>query len=152
MKYLKLFLENFSGNDYGIFYLKTVFPKGHRLEWLNYLHLDNRIPKQLLYEITIITDDTNSKDGIIIPLDNSIQPGCVTKPEIVKEVANDVYQKFCDIFEKLTGDKDCIRLVWGIGKIDNVNHETTHNLYSYPIVIKVGHLLDSSSESGIFKV
>ena len=152
MKYLKLFLENFSENEYGIFYLKTVFPRGHKLEWLNYLHIESGIPDDLLDKINVVADEINFKSGIIIPLDKSIQPGCVTTSEIVEEVANEVYQKFCDIFERLTGDKDCIRLVWGIGEIDNVDKDTTHHLNSYPIVIKVGRFLDSSKEPGIFKV
>ena len=152
MKYLKLFLENFSENEYGIFYLKTVFPRGHKLEWLNYLHIESGIPDDLLDKINVVADEINFKSGIIIPLDKSIQPGCVTTPEIIEEVVNEVYQKFCDIFEKLTGEKDCIRLVWGIGEITNVDKYTTHYLDNYPIVVKVGRFLDSSKEPGIFKV
>jgi hypothetical protein len=152
LKYLNLFLENFSEKEYGIFYLKTVFPRGHKLEWLNYLHIQNRIPKDLLDEIKLVSNEINSKKGIIIPMDKSIDPGCVTTPETIEQIANEVYQKFCDIFEKLTGDKDCIRLVWGIGEIKNVDQDTTHHLNSYPIVVKVGRLLDSSKKSGIFNV
>jgi hypothetical protein len=138
--------------EYGIFYLKTVFPKRHKLEWLNYLSLSRSLPKDLSEEIDNIANDINSREGIVIPLDRAIQPGCVTLPEIVEEVANEVYNRFCEIFEKLTGDKDCIRLVWGIGEIENVDEETTHHLHHYPILIKVGRFLDSSKKPGIYKV
>lgn len=138
--------------DYGIFYLKTVFPKGHKLEWLNYVYLSRSLPKDLSEEIDSIANDINSREGIVIDLDRAIHPGCVTLPEIVEEVANEVYNRFCKIFEKITGDKDCIRLVWGIGEINNVNKDTTHHLDSYPIIVKVGRFLDSSKKSGIYKV
>ena len=140
--------------EYGIFYLKTVFPKGHRLEWLNYLHISKSMPKDLSDELNLLVSEINSKNGIIIRMDKGVDPGCVTTSEIIEEVSNEVYNRFCDIFEKLTSDnvKDCIRLVWGIGEMENINYKSTHYLPAYPIVIKVGRFLDSSKKSGIFKV
>ena len=140
--------------EYGIFYLKTVFPKGHRLEWLNYLHISKSMPKDLSDELNLLVSEINSKDGIIIRMDKGVDPGCVTTSEIIEEVSNEVYNRFCDIFEKLTSDnvKDCIRLVWGIGEMENINYKSTHYLPAYPIVIKVGRFLDSSKKPGIFKV
>ncbi len=140
--------------EYGIFYLKTIFPKGHRLEWLNYLHISKSMPKDLSDELNLLVSEINSKDGIIIRMDKGVDPGCVTTPEIIEKVSNEVYNRFCDIFEKLTSDnvKDCIRLVWGIGEMENINYKSTHYLPAYPIVIKVGRFLDSSKKSGIFKV
>ena len=140
--------------EYGIFYLKTVFPKGHRLEWLNYLHISKYMPKDLSDELNLLVSEINSKDGIIIRMDKGVDPGCVTTSEIIEEVSNEVYNRFCDIFEKLTSDnvKDCIRLVWGIGEMENINYKSTHYLPAYPIVIKVGRFLDSSKKPGIFKV
>lgn len=140
--------------EYGIFYLKTVFPKGHRLEWLNYLGISKYIPKDLSNEIDLLISDINSKQGIIIPMDKGVDAGCVTTPEIIEEISNEVYNRFCQIFEKITSDnvKDCIRLVWGIGEIENVNYKSTHYLPAYPIMIKIGRFLDSSKKPGIFKV
>ena len=140
--------------EYGIFYLKTVFSKGHRLEWLNYLHISKSMPKDLSDELNLLVSEINSKDGIIIRMDKGVDPGCVTTSEIIEEVSNEVYNRFCDIFEKLTSDnvKDCIRLVWGIGEMENINYKSTHYLPAYPIVIKVGRFLDSSKKPGIFKV
>ena len=140
--------------EYGIFYLKTVFPKGHRLEWLNYLHISKSMTKDLSDELNLLVSEINSKDGIIIRMDKGVDPGCVTTSEIIEEVSNEVYNRFCDIFEKLTSDnvKDCIRLVWGIGEMENINYKSTHYLPAYPIVIKVGRFLDSSKKPGIFKV
>ncbi len=108
--------------EYGIFYLKTVFPKGHRLEWLNYLHISRVIPKDLSDELDSLVSDINSRNGIVIPMDKGVDPGCVTEPEIIEEVANEVYNRYCEIFERLTSDnvKDCIRLVWGIGEMEDV--------------------------------
>ncbi len=140
--------------EYGIFYLKTVFPKGHRLEWLNYLHISKSMPKDLSDELNLLVSEINSKNGIIIPMDKGVDPGCVTTPEIIEEVSNEVYNRFCKIFERLTSDnvKDCIRLVWGIGEMESVDYKSTHYLPSYPIMIKIGRFLDSSKKSGIFKV
>ena len=140
--------------EYGIFYLKTVFPKGHRLEWLNYLHISKSMPKDLSDELNLLVSEINSKNGIIIRMDKGVDPGCVTTSEIIEEISNEVYNRFCDIFEKLTSDnvKDCIRLVWGIGEMENINYKSTHYLPAYPIVIKVGRFLDSSKKPGIFKV
>jgi hypothetical protein len=140
--------------EYGVFYLKTVFPKGHRLEWLNYLHISKSMPKDLSDELNLLVSEINSKNGIIIPMDKGVDPGCVTTIEIIEEVSNEVYNRFCEIFERLTRDnvKDCIRLVWGIGEMENINYKSTHYLPAYPIVIKVGRFLDSSKKPGIFKV
>ncbi len=140
--------------EYGVFYLKTVFPKGHRLEWLNYLHISKYMPRDLSDELNLLVSEINSKNGIIIPMDKGVDPGCVTTPEIIEEVANEVYNRYCEIFERLTSDnvKDCIRLVWGIGEMEDVNYKSTHYLPSYPIMIKVGRFLDSSKKSGIYKV
>jgi hypothetical protein len=140
--------------EYGVFYLKTVFPKGHRLEWLNYLHISKSMPKDLSDELNLLVSEINSKNGIIIPMDKGVDPGCVTSPEIIEEVSNEVYNRFCEIFERLTSDnvKDCIRLVWGIGEMENINYKSTHYLPPYPIMIKVGRFLDSSKKPGIYKI
>jgi hypothetical protein len=112
------------------------------------------MPKDLSDELNLLVSEINSKNGIIIPMDKGVDPGCVTTIEIIEEVSNEVYNRFCEIFERLTRDnvKDCIRLVWGIGEMENINYKSTHYLPAYPIVIKVGRFLDSSKKPGIFKV
>jgi len=138
--------------EYGIFYIKTVFPKGHKLEWLNYLQIGKYMPKDLSDLLGELVMDVNSKEGIIIPMDKSINAGCVTQPDVIEEIVNNVYNSYCNIFEKLTGDIDCIRLVWGIGEMDNVDYKSVHELPSYPIIVKIGRFLDSSKSYGIYQI
>jgi hypothetical protein len=99
-------------------------------------------------------------------MDNSIIPGCVSKPESIEGIANDIYQGMLDIFKRLTGDENCIRLVYGIGEVNEdhmENHvKSTHQVGSFPIMIKIGHFLDygpggkkskkSDHTPGMFKV
>lgn len=148
MKYLKKY-----NDEYGVFYLKPVFPKGHKLQWLNYAR--GKTAEDLDKEINDLTDRINtqySKD-IYIPLNNNLQPGCATTPEMVEEIANDVYTSMNDIFKRLTGDTDVIRLVYGVGLMNLSKSDTNlHHLESFPILISVGHKLDSSKEPGIYRV
>jgi hypothetical protein len=154
--------------EYGILYAKVVFPSNHRLYWLNHCFLTNILPKDLQEEIKKLSTDINSKykDSIIVPMDNSIIPGCVSKPESIEGIANDIYQGMLDIFKRLTGDENCIRLVYGIGEVNEdhmENHvKSAHQVGSFPIMIKIGHFLDygpggkkskkSDHTPGMFKV
>jgi hypothetical protein len=57
------------------------------------------------------------------------------------------------MMEKLTGESNCIRLVYGVGELPVCNvKETTHQIGSFPLMIKVGRSLDHGTEPGIFKV
>jgi hypothetical protein len=58
-------------------------------------------------------------------MDNSIVPGCTTEPEVIEEVANDIYNGMLDIFKRLSGDENCIRLVYGIGELPEDHIKTT---------------------------
>ncbi len=152
--------------EYGILYARAVFPKENRLYWLNFCNLTGLLPKDLQVEIKNLSTEINSryKESIVIPMDNSIIPGCVTKPELIEEVANDIYQGMLNIFKRLSGDDNCIRLVYGVGELPEKyikNVKSTHEIGSFPIMIKIGHFLDygpdgkgsgSTYEPGLFKI
>jgi len=179
MKYLKLF-ENFEQpegtgkesslerkvdgkvikkmTNYGILYAKVSFPKHHQLHWLAHCGLFDILPKDLKNEIISLSDRINQKwkDYIIVPMDRRIEPGIITKPEVIKEVAQDIFDGMNIMMKKLTGETDCIRLVYGVGELDEdwiENHvESTHEVGSFPIMIKIGRSVDRGSEPGIFMV
>jgi len=144
--------------EYGILYAKVTFPSNHRLSWLNDCFLTNILPKDLQEEIRKLSIDINSKykDSIVVPMDNRIIPGCVSRPESIEDIANDIYQGMSDIFKRLGVDENCIRLVYGIGEVDEDHMENTvksaHEVGGFPIMIKIGRFLDSSKKPGIFKV
>jgi hypothetical protein len=153
--------------EYGILYAKPLFPKGNKLEWLNYafLHIEN-MPKDLSQKIKEFVSYINSKysDKIVIPLDYATQPGLVCESDVIEEIANLVYEGFNKIIKDLTGFENCYILVWSIGEMEQPeelirqgkrisdNVPTLHNIDPYNIVVKVGHKLDSTKEPGIFKV
>ena len=155
-----------NNREYGILHARPVFPKENRLYWLNFCNLTNMLPKDLQIEIKNLSTKINTKYNgvIVVPMDNSIIPGCVTKPESIEEVAKDIYQGMLDIFKRLSGDENCIRLVYGVGELPEEHMKTvesTHEIGSFPIMIKIGHFLDygkagkgygSTYEPGIFKV
>ena len=144
--------------EYGILYAKVSFPTGHKLAWLNNHFLPNMLPKDLLEEVKKLSSDINSKfgDSIIVKMDARLIPGCVTTPESINMVASAIYDGMLDIFYRLTGDKNCIRLVYGIGELPSEyienEVETAHAIGSFPIMVKIGHFLDGSKETGMFKV
>lgn len=149
MKYLKGYKK-----EYGVLYLRPIFPKEHKLYWLNYVRgktgandLDNEI-KDLSDRI-----NTQYSEYIVLKLDDKVHPGCATTPDMIEVIANDIYVSISEIYERLTGEKNVIRLVWGIGEMEITKSDVTlHHLDSFPILIKVGHELDDFNETGIFKV
>lgn len=143
--------------EYGILYAHAGFPKGSKYEWLNYCAMTNILPKDMQKEIKELSDDINLryKDVIIVPMDNRIVPGCVTVPEAIEEVANEIYKGMQSIFKKFIDNKDCVRLVYSIGQVHQKRMEETtsaHEIGSYPVMVKVGRFLSSSTKPGIFKV
>lgn len=149
--------------EYGIFYAKPLFPRGHKLEWLN--HAFGQMPKDLSEMIKDLAKSINEEysDNIIIPLDNNTTPGIVTEPEVIEEVANLVYDGFNQIFNDLVGESNCYVLVWSIGEMGDPNEiikqstrikdiPTLHNVEQYPVLIKVGNKINSIKEPGIYKV
>jgi hypothetical protein len=152
--------------EYGILYARVVFPRNHKLEWISHCALTGILPKDLKNEIKRLSEHINQKwkDSIVIPMDNSIVPGCTTKPEVIEEVAHDIYKGMLDMFKRLSGDENCIRLVYGVGELPEKHIkecESTHEIGHFPIMVRIGHFLDYgpdgswnriSYEPGIFKV
>jgi hypothetical protein len=148
--------------EYGILYGKPNFPSDHKLRWMNYAI--GQMPKDLSDKVKELSESVNSKysDKIIIPLDNKIYPGIVCEPDAIEEIANFVFNEFNLIFKELTGDEGVYKIVWSIGKMDEVEEiikqstrvsktPTLHHLNPYPVIVKVGRFIDKA-ESGIFKV
>lgn len=155
------FIEN--PKEYGILYSTPIFPKEHKLYWLNYAF--GAMPKDLSDKVKELSEFINNKfsDKIIIPLDNNIKPGLVSEPEVIEEIANLVYNGFNNIFKELTGDDNCYIVVWSIGEMDQPEElirqgtrikstPTLHNVDNYPVVVKVGHKIDELKSPGLYKV
>jgi len=153
--------------EYGILYAKVVFPENHKLRWLSHFGMGlELLPKDLTKELITLVDRINTeyKDVIVVPMDKRIMTGCVTKPEAIEEVSKSIYDGMNKMIEKLTGEINTIRLVYGIGELDEEieNEESTHYIGAYPIMIKIGHFLDYGSagkkshtycyDPGLFKV
>jgi len=143
--------------DYGVIYVKTCFPVGHKFEWLNYCAISSVLPKDLksgLYEFSEYINKTYV-DYIIVPMDNNLIPGCVCLPENVDEIANDIYDGLSNLFRNLVNENDCISLVYGVGKIHDKyikSVKSTHKIEYYPIMVKVGRAIESMKTPGIIKV
>lgn len=143
--------------NYGILYTQTVFPKGHRYEWLRFCNLTNILPLDLKQATKALSDRINSEfsDSIVVKMDNSIFPGCVTTPDKIEEVAQAIYDGMSEIFRKLKVDDNCIRLVYGVGEIEEkwmTKVKSAHEIGSFPIMIKIGRTLDSAKTPGIINV
>ena len=149
--------------EYGVLYAKPSFPKGHKLEWLNYAF--GQMPKDLSDKIKELVESLNNKysDKIIIPLDYSIKPGLVCEPDVIEEISNSVYNGYNQIFEDLVGENNCYVVVWSIGEMEQPEElirqgtrvqdvPTLHNIDPYNLVTKVGRYLDSQKQPGIYKV
>ena len=163
-------MEEFFGEmkEYGVLYARVCFPKEHRLNWISFCNIFSLLPKDLQSEVSSLTESINTKykDVIVVPMDKSIIPGCVTLPDSIEEVANEIYTGMNKIFEKLVGETDVVRLVYGIGEMnkDWIEKETTttHEIGNFPIMVKVGRFLDYGEagkksgiityETGLYKV
>lgn len=142
--------------EYGVLYAKVCVPRENKIHWLGHCAMYNILPKDLKREIKILSENINKKykDSIVIPMDKRIMPGITTNPEVIEQVAQDIFDGMNLMMEKITGDTNCIRLVWGIGEMDEEieDRESSHMIGNYPIMIKVGQTLDNGWKPGIFKV
>jgi len=142
--------------EYGVLYAKVCVPRENKIHWLGHCAMYNILPKDLKREIKILSENINKKykDSIVIPMDKRIMPGITTNPEVIEQVAQDIFDGMNLMMEKITGDMNCIRLVWGIGEMDEEieDRESSHMIGNYPIMIKVGQTLDHGWKPGIFKV
>lgn len=143
--------------EVGVLYCKVSFPKEHKLHWLSHCAITNILPKDLQIELKYLVDSLNQeyKDDLLIPIDNRIMPGCVSKPEKIEEIANKLYQGFISMFQKLGVEDPKIRLCYIVCDIPDesiINKESTHYIDPLPCMIKLGHSLDKSYEPGIYKL
>jgi hypothetical protein len=139
--------------EYGVIYIKVCPKKGTPGEWIRYCQILSATPKSFQKNAENIANNINTKysDNIIIPMDIDVHPGCTTTPEVVEEVATDMYNQFCELAER-QGVPNSIRCAYSVGEMDNVDYESTHYLPSYPVMVKVGRFLDESDEPGIYKI
>lgn len=139
--------------EYGVVYIKVLPPKGNKLEWIKYCYLFSYLPKSIQGNITHITNDINTKyaSDIVIPMDIMLHPGCTTKAEKVEEIATDMYNQFLDLADR-QGFPNCVRCVYSVGELSDINVSSTHKLGYDNVMLKVGRFLDESEEPGIFKI
>jgi hypothetical protein len=84
-------------------------------------------------------------------MDIDVHPGCTTTSESVEEIATDMYNQFCELVER-QGIPNSIRCVYSIGELSNIDVDSTHHLGTDEVMVKLGHFLDESDESGIYKI
>ena len=139
--------------EYGVIYIKICPKDGTPGEWIKYCQVISGTPKSFQKNSEEIANDINTKysDDIVIPMDIDVHPGCTTTPEKVDEIAQDMYNQFCELAER-QGIPNSIRCVYSIGELENVDKESTHHLISYPVMTKIGRFLDESDEPGIYKI
>ena len=136
---------------YGIVYIKICPKEGTPGDWIKYCHLLSATPMSFQKNVSEIAADINFRymDDIVIPMDVDVHPGCVTKPERVKEIAEEMYSKFSEMAER-QGIPNSIRCVYSVGEMEKVDYDSAHYLPAYPVMVEVGRFLDSSDEPGIF--
>lgn len=144
-------LSIYDNKNYGVIYAK-ICPKDKKNgSWIKYCHLISQTPQSFQDEMRDIVDYINKKYSLIIPMDFSVHPGCVSNVEEVDEVAKEIFEKLKDLAKK-QGIENSIRCVYGIGELEDVNVESIHYLKPYEIMVKVGRFLDNSDEPGLFKI
>lgn len=136
---------------YGAIYLKVCPVEGSEGEWIKYCNIFSSMPKSFQLNTKEIVEDINTRysEYMAIPMDIEIHPGCVASPEKVKEIAEDMYRQYSEMCER-QGIPDSVRCVYSIGEMENVDVESIHDLYSYPVIVKLGRFLDESDEPGLF--
>ena len=138
--------------DYGIIYIKII-PKSPKADWIQYCHLFKSLPDFLQLDFMSIISRINEKyqNEIIVPLFNNVHPGCITKPEDVKTIANDLYYKYDELMFELL-DEHCIRGVYTIGEVDNPNKDISINQTYGAGLVKVGRYLDKFDSIGLYEI
>ena len=139
--------------NYGVVYVKICPPKGHNAEWIKYCHILSSTPTSLQSNIRQIVNKINSdyKDSIVIPMDITVHPGCTTTYESVEEISNKIYSMYVEMMDR-QDVPDCVRCVYSVGELSNIDVDSTRHLGSDEVRIELGRFLDSSDEPGIFKV
>ena len=138
--------------EYGVIYTKICPKDGTPGDWIKYCHFLSETPKSFQENVAIITEDINTrfKDDIVIPMDEDVHPGCTSKPEKVREIAEEMHSLYSEMCER-QGIPNTVRTVYTIGELDNVDKESTHYLHGETMV-KLGRFLDESDETGIYEI
>jgi hypothetical protein len=138
--------------EYGVIYTKICPKDGTPGDWIKYCHFLSETPKSFQENVAIITEDINTrfKDDIVIPMDEDVHPGCTTKPEKVREIAEEMHRLYSEMCER-QGIPNTVRTVYTIGELDNVDKESTHYLHGETMV-KLGRFLDKYDETGIYEI
>ncbi len=139
--------------EYGVIYIKICPKEGTPGEWIKYCQILSATPKSFQKNAENIANNINTKysDNIIIPMDIDVHPGCTTTPEVVEEVATDMYNQFCELAER-QGVPNSIRCAYSVGELSNVEVDSTHHLGNDEVMVRVGRFLDESDEPGIYKI
>ena len=136
---------------YVLIYLKII-PKD-KLSWIKYCNIFGALPTFIQNDIKIIVDELNEKykNDLIIPFSYTPQTGCLVNPKNYSNVVGELFIKYDSMMKKYN-DNPSIRIVFGIGDIERIDFDSVHKLHPEPIIVKIGHTLDSSDETGIWRV
>lgn len=138
---------------YGVMYVKICPEDNKPGSWIKHCYIKSIIPKSLQLGLNRIVNYINTayKDDIIIPMDDNVHPGIVTKPNKIYRISKEIYEKFC-ILASEEGIPDSIRCVYSAGDLVDTNVKSIHLLPNSELMIKLGRFLDSSEKSGIFEI
>lgn len=134
--------------DYGVLYAKYVLTKEHPLHWIEYCRITKELPKEIQNGLNRLSKSINLKYNNIIDMDNCINPGCISSPDDINKIANDIRNGL----NKIINLNDSVRIVYTIGIMDEneiIKQKSIHNLQN-DLITKLGRFLDSSNRSGIF--
>lgn len=143
---------------YAVLYAKYCYPKDHKFHWLGHCNILNLIPKKIQSDIEKLSNTINIKysNDIIVNMDVSTMPGCISTPDVIHNLSKDIYQGMISIIENNYKEVGKVRLVYGIGElpidwIEN-NVESAHQIGSFPFMVKLGRTFDKNWEPGIFEI
>jgi hypothetical protein len=137
--------------EYGVIYTKICPKDGVPGDWIKYCHFLSETPKSFQENVATIAEYINErfKDEIVIPMDEDVHPGCTTKPEKVREIAEEIHRLYSEMCIR-QGIPDSVRTAYTIGEIENVNKTSTHELVGKTMV--KFRFLDESDEPGIYEI
>ena len=137
--------------EYGVIYTKICPKDGVPGDWIKYCHFLSETPKSFQKNVATITEYINEsfKDDIVIPMDEDVHPGCTTKPEKVREIAEEMHRLYSEMCIR-QGIPDSVRTAYTIGELENVNKTSTHELVGQTMV--KFRFLDESDEPGIYEI
>ena len=145
-------------DEYGVLYAKYCYPKEHKFHWLGHCNIFNIAPVCIQNEIRLLSKEINLKyqSDIIVNMDISVMPGCVSDKNIIHNIASDIYERMSNIIENNFNEIGRVRIVYGIGTLPKYwienNVKSAHQIGSFPFMVKLGRTFDKNWESGIFQI